>query len=140
MAFPYQAKPVTAGRTDDALAAAQNVAQGTTVQLKNIQQRLKQGGGVFNARRKVTASDLISSTDQVILADTTAIAIAMRLPKASEYPFMQVYVTKTAGANALTVTPRTGDTIDGAASLTVTKTVLLQPKDKTTWTVLSTSA
>lgn len=139
MAYPYQAKPVTTGKTDDPMVASQNVAVGTTVQLKSIQQRLRQGGGVFNARRVVTASDLISSTDQVIYADTTSGNITMRLPKASEYPFMQVYVKRSAGANTLTVAARTGDTVDGGASVTVTNAVLFQPKDKTTWTALSTS-
>lgn len=140
MPYPYQAKTITIGATDDPLTASQNVAQGTTVQLKSIQQRLRQGGGMFNARRTVTASDLIASTDQVVNGDTTSGNITLRLPKASEYPFMQVWIKRSAGANTLSVTPRTGDTIDGAGSLTVTNAVLFTVKNKTTWTATVTSA
>lgn len=133
--LPFRTKPIP---SKDASVAT--VATAATVQLKLLSQGLTAGGGQNGARRIITGDTFIASTDSWVGADCTAGAITVRLPFAREYPNMIVQTGRYAGANVYTVSARTGDTIDGGASITPTLTVTLTPINSTTWHVTNTSA
>ena len=133
--LPYRSQPLP---TDN--VQAPDVATASNVQFRRLSQSQKTGGGGIGARRILTSDTFISSTDSLVLVDTTAAGVTLRLPKATEYPTMQVQIQRLVGANTLTIVPRGTDTIDGAASLVVTATVTLTPQDNATWHVFNTSA
>lgn len=116
------------------------VAIATTVQFKRTSQATRSAAGFIGSRRTVTSDTFVSSTDTDILVDTTAGAVNLRMFRCKEYPSNRVKISRSAGANTVTLTARTPDTIDGAASITIIKTVEVGPMNSTTLHVYSTSA
>ena len=82
---------------------------------------LQGGGATRGAYRSVTTSGNVVSGDYLIIADATAGAITMTLPPAALVPG-RIYVFKriNAGANAVIVDGYAAETIDGAATHTLT--------------------
>lgn len=78
-------------------------------------------GSVMSARyRNVTASGSVVSGDYLIVADATGGAITMALPPAALVPG-RIYAFKrvNSGANAVVIDPNASETIDGAATYTL---------------------
>lgn len=78
-------------------------------------------GSVMSARyRNVTASGSVVSGDYLIVADATGGAITMALPPAALVPG-RIYAFKrvNSGANAVVIDPNAAETIDGAATYTL---------------------
>lgn len=86
--------------------------------------------------RSITASDAVSASDDLILADATGGAITVTLGPADRLQFLRVTVKRlNAGANAVTVS----GTIDGGASFSLAsqyKAVTLQSSG-VQWYILS---
>lgn len=81
---------------------------------------LQGGGATRGAYRSVTASGNVVSGDYLIIADATSGAITMALPPAALVPG-RIYVFKriNSGANAVVIDPNASETIDGAATYTL---------------------
>lgn len=74
--------------------------------------------GAFGTSTTATGAYAAQDSDYLILADASGGAFSVTLPKA---PGKQFVVKKIdASANAVTITPASGETIDGAASLVIT--------------------
>lgn len=121
-------------------ANAPAVASAATVALRRMNTALRQAGGAVAAGRTVTDDTYVSSTDGYLLGDTTANDVTLTLPFVAEYTRMVVTIAMLAGANTLTVAANGTDTIDGAASITVTKATTLSPTDSSTWHIQNVSA
>lgn len=82
---------------------------------------LQGGGATRGAYRSVTTSGNVVSGDYLIIADATAGAITMTLPPAALVPG-RIYAFKriNAGANQVIVDGYAAETIDGAATHTLT--------------------
>lgn len=82
--------------------------------LRGWRDTLQSDGSVLSA----TAAVALTPTDDLVLADATAAAFAVTLPKASENKGKEFTIARTnVGANAVTITAASGDTINGAASV-----------------------
>jgi hypothetical protein len=81
---------------------------------------LQGGGATRGAYRSVTATGNVVSGDYLIIADATGGAITMALPPAALVPG-RIYAFKrvNSGANAVVVDPSGAETIDGAATYTL---------------------
>ena len=81
---------------------------------------LQGGGATRGAYRSVTTSGNVVSGDYLIIADATGGAITMTLPPAALVPG-RIYVFKriNSGANAVVIDPNASETIDGAATYTL---------------------
>lgn len=81
---------------------------------------LQGGGATRGAYRSVTATGNVVSGDYLIIADATGGAITMALPPAALVPG-RIYVFKriNSGANAVVIDPNASETIDGAATYTL---------------------
>jgi hypothetical protein len=81
---------------------------------------LQGGGATRGTYRSVTATGNVVSGDYLIIADATAGAITMTLPPAALVPG-RIYAFKriNSGANAVVVDPSGAETIDGAATYTL---------------------
>jgi len=81
---------------------------------------LQGGGATRGTYRSVTATGNVVSGDYLIIADATGGAITMTLPPAALVPG-RIYVFKriNSGANAVIVDPSGAETIDGAATYTL---------------------
>jgi hypothetical protein len=81
---------------------------------------LQGGGATRGTYRSVTATGNVVSGDYLIIADATAGAITMTLPPAALLSG-RIYVFKqiNSGANAVIVDPSGAETIDGAATYTL---------------------
>lgn len=130
--MPGQSRPVPIAATDD----ASSVAIAATVANKRTASVINYGAGTNGGVRTVTASTFISSTDTQIEGDTTAAGFDLRLPRVSEYPRNQWLVRRSAGANALTVSARGSDTINGGANITVTKQVRIYAINNAAFTAI----
>lgn len=65
----------------------------------------------------ITANYIANTPNEVILADATAGAVSVSLPKAKGFYGRTIFVKKMdSGGNAVTLTPQTGELIDGSAS------------------------
>lgn len=115
MPAPVRTQPVPSRNVDST-----DVAIATSQRLRQVSQASSAGAGQTGARRAVTSSTFISSTDTRIGVDTTGGAVTLTLPFADEYPFMRVEIERTAGANNVTVAARTGDTVDVATANNLT--------------------
>ena len=82
---------------------------------------LQGGGATRGAYRSVTATGNVVSGDYLLICDATAGAITMTLPPAALVPG-RIYAFKrvNSGANAVIVDPSGAETIDGAATHTLT--------------------
>lgn len=109
------------------------VAVAASNQNQRIGQATRAGAGQSGGARIVTAAAAIASTDTYVGGDTTAAGFTITLPKVSEYRNMIVYVELYAGANVLTLAARGADTIDGGASIAVTKMVKVFPVTNAKW-------
>jgi hypothetical protein len=70
--------------------------------------------------RTVRAATTASESDWLILADATGGAFSVTLPVAARAPGMVVSIKRTNGAaNAVTIARTASDTIDGAASISL---------------------
>lgn len=125
MPAPIRTQPIPSRNVDST-----DVAVATSQQLRRVSQASSAGAGQTGARRSVSASTFVSSTDTRIGVDTTGGAVTLTLPFADEYAFMRVEIERIAGAASVTVAARAGDTINvtTANNLTVYSTV-----DNTTW-------
>lgn len=112
---------------------AEDVAVATSLQLRRAGQATGQASGMIGAIRTVTAAGYISSTDTIVRGNTTAAGFTLTLPRISEYAKMIVYVVRSSGANTLTVASRGTDTIDGGASIAVTKMRMIYPTNNSAW-------
>lgn len=81
---------------------------------------LQGGGATRGAYRSVTATGNVVSGDYLIIADATGGAITMALPPAALVPG-RIYAFKrvNSGANAVVIDPNAAETIDGAATYTL---------------------
>jgi len=81
---------------------------------------LQGGGATRGAYRSVTATGNVVSGDYLIIADAAGGAITMTLPPAALVPG-RIYVFKriNSGGNAVIVDPSGAETIDGAATYTL---------------------
>ena len=81
---------------------------------------LQGGGATRGAYRSVTTSGNVVSGDYLIIANATGGAITMALPPAALVPG-RIYVFKriNSGANAVVIDPNASETIDGAATYTL---------------------
>jgi len=79
------------------------------------------GGATRGAYRTVTTSGNVQSGDYLIIADATGGAITMTLPPAALVPG-RIYAFKriSSGANTVTIDGYASETIDGAATHTLT--------------------
>jgi hypothetical protein len=101
-------------------ATPESIAVAGTVLTRRLNTALQQAGGQVGAGRIVDGDTFISSTDTYIGADCSANPVTLTLPRQSEYAAMIVEVEQYAAGNTFTVQTRGSDTIDGAASITVT--------------------
>jgi len=81
---------------------------------------LQGGGATRGAYRSVTATGNVVSGDYLIVADAAGGAITMTLPPAALVPG-RIYTFKriNSGANAVVIDPSGAETIDGAATYTL---------------------
>lgn len=81
---------------------------------------LQGGGATRGAYRSVTATGNVVSGDYLIIADATGGAITMALPPAA-LVLGRIYAFKrvNSGANAVVIDPNASETIDGAATYTL---------------------
>ena len=81
---------------------------------------LQGGGATRGAYRSVTTTGNVLSGDYLLICDATAGAITMTLPPAALVPG-RIYAFKriNSGANAVIVDPSGAETIDGAATYTL---------------------
>lgn len=110
------------------------VAQAANLEGRRLERSINQAGGTVAARRTVSADTFISSTDSYVFGDTSGGVVTLTLPKASQYPNTLLCVKRVAGANTLTLAARSGETIDGSASVTVTTARYFIPASTTLWT------
>jgi len=109
------------------------VAISSTVANKRTAAALNQGAGLIGGVRTLTEDDFISSTDGIVQADCTAGNITLTLPEVGEYARNWWFLRRSAGANTFTVAARGSDQIDGGASITVTKMVLVFAVTNADW-------
>lgn len=121
---------------------AGQVAVASTLSQRRMNTAFSQAGGSAKQNRTVAASTFLSSTDATVFADTTAGAVTLTLPRVKEYTKMEITVQRSAGINVLTVAANTlsSDTIDGAASVAVTKSTTFTPSTNTMWHIQMVSA
>jgi len=113
-------------------AAVEQLTQALNVELPRVAEAANAAGGFRGAIRTVEADSLVASTDSFLLGDTSAGAVTVSLPLASEYPGLTIGFKRSAGASTFAVAPRGSDTIAGSGSaLTVTTTVYLQANSVT---------
>ena len=81
---------------------------------------LQGGGATRGAYRSVTTTGNVVSGDYLIVADAAGGAITMTLPPAALVPG-RIYAFKrvNSGANAVVIDPNASETIDGAATYTL---------------------
>lgn len=113
---------------------AGDVATATSVQLKSIGQASAAGAGLTGARQSVTAAATVTGTALFVDGDTTGGAFTLTLPPVSEYARNFWFITRTAGANTLTLAAASGQTINGGASISVTSMVIVRATSNTAWT------
>lgn len=101
---------------------------------------LQGGGASRGVFRSVTTTGNVVSGDYLIIADATAGAITLTLPPAALVPG-RIYAFKriNSGANAVIVDPSGAETIDGAATHTLTPqwNSLLIMTNGVAWFILS---
>lgn len=112
---------------------ADTVGQAATQAIKRVSQGVKAGAGQTGGIRTVDADTFISSLDTLLRGDTTSAGFTLTLPLVSEYTRGIFEVVRSAGANTLTVAARGSDTINGGASITVTKLTKIYPVDNASW-------
>lgn len=90
------------------------------------------------ALRAVAASDTVRVADGVLLADATAGVVTLTLPKAETMRGRRVTVKKLDNANDVEVAAASGETVDGAADVTLTTQyeVVTVVSDGTAWHVV----
>lgn len=119
---------------------AGDVAVGTNNQLARVGQATRTGGGQLGPCRTITANDFLASTDTFVFADVSGGSVQLTLPLLSEYSSLFAFVRQqvSGAGNSFTVVPNPGgsDTIDGNASLTVTKMVMLVRYNNQKWTAV----
>ena len=94
------------------LALLNRIADGIGLEASN--------GGSFGSVRSVSASTTITTSDYAILANSTAGAISVTLPAASTVTGRIFFVKRVnAGANNVVIDPNAAETIDGAATHTL---------------------
>lgn len=128
--MPGKSRPIplpTDGVDAPAVAAAATLAN------KRTAVAINQGAGFIGGVRTVTGSTYVASTDTIIRGDTTAGAVTLRLPRISEYSRNFFLVVRAAGANTLTLATRGSETIDGGASVAITKLRLVYPVTNSAW-------
>jgi hypothetical protein len=113
---------------------AGDVATSVSRQLRVMGQATAAGAGLTGAVRTVAAAASIASTDFIVLGDTTSAGFTLTLPKVGEYSRNFWLVLRSAGANTLTLASRSGETINGAASIAVTSMVIVYATSNTAWT------
>jgi hypothetical protein len=116
------------------------VAVASTTQFKRTSQALRSAGGAVGSRRTVKSDTFVSSTDTQVMGDTSGGPVNMRLYRVSEYPTARTKFERKVGASNFTITCRGSDTIDGSASITVTKTVEVGPVGVNSFHIFNTSA
>jgi hypothetical protein len=67
--------------------------------------------------RRVTASEAVQPSDDIVLVDTTAGSVTLTLPAAATVRGQWYEFKKLVAANTLTLDPANAETIDGAATL-----------------------
>jgi len=126
--MPGQSRPQPiVGQSPGDLAASATVQNKRTASVINV------GAGSNGGVRTVTAATFISSTDSLVRGDTTSAGFTLTMPRVSEYPRNTWFIQRSAGANTLTLAARGSDTIDGAASITVTKMRKIFAVDNSSW-------
>ncbi len=130
--MPGQSRPVPIAAVDD----AGSVAVSATVANKRTASVINYGAGTNGGIRTVTGSTFVSSTDTQIEGDTTSAGLTLTMPYVHEYTRNQWRIRRSAGANTLTVAARGSDVINGAASIAVTKQVLIYATDNSSWTAI----
>lgn len=109
------------------------------LEMKRVQNALNSVAGLRMAARTVTSDGSISGNDGGVYADTTAAAVTMTLPFASEFVGQVLILKRIAGANTYTVQVRTGDSITTTTPTSVTSVTVtgaakvLHAADATTW-------
>ena len=94
------------------LALLNRIADGIGLEASN--------GGSFGSVRSVSATTTITTSDYAILADSTAAAITVTLPAASTVTGRIFFIKRVnAGANNVVIDPSAAETIDGAATHTL---------------------
>lgn len=133
----YKVLPIPSRNVD-----ASQVAIASTISQRRMNTAINQASGIAKQNRIITASTFLSSVDGSVFADTTGGNITLTLPRVKEYTKMVITVQRKAGANTLTVAPNplSSDTIDGGASVTVTKSTVFTPQTSTDWHVEMVSA
>jgi parallel beta-helix repeat protein len=110
----------------------------------NMNGRLTNQGGSFGCVAKVTASRAITLQDDALLMDTTAGAITLTLPDATEdssysvpTAARRITIRLIAGTNSVTVAPTGTQTINGSSSLVISDTSAhtLQSDGSNWWTM-----
>lgn len=108
--------------------------------IKEIGDRLPQ---IFDAARayisSATAAHTVSVLNEVVLCDATSAAFAVTLPPAKDFNKGRCYIKKVdASANSITITPQSGETVDGAAlrSISIQWESLTLVSNGTAWYVI----
>ncbi len=85
--------------------------------------------------RRITASEAVQPSDDLLLVDTSAGSVTLTLPAASTVRGQWFEVKKLTAANTLTLDPAGSETIDGAATLAWTAQYQCYTvySDGTTW-------
>lgn len=128
--MPAQSRPVPLPVTG---VDATTVATAATQANKRTASAINTGAGTVGGVRTVTAATYIASTDTIVQGDTTAAGFTLTLPLVSEYTRNIFYVVRSAGANTLTLAARGSDTIDGGASVAITKLRMVYATTNSTW-------
>ena len=118
------------------------VATATSNQLSRLGQATRQGAGLAGGVQSgLTASTFLASTTLYAGANCSGGAVTLTLPGLWEYPALFLLVRQEVGGNNLTLAanpatnPVTGttDTVNSAASVLVTKMVLVLPNTNGNW-------
>ncbi len=128
--MPSKARPIQLPASG---VDASGVAVASTLANKRTAVAINQGAGFIGGVRTVTGSTYVSSTDTIVRGDTTAAGFTLRLPRISEYSRNFFLVVRSAGVNTLTLATRGTETIDGGASVAITKMRLVYPTTNSAW-------
>jgi hypothetical protein len=106
------------------------------VELRRVSNSINGAGGERASVRALTADAVLSSVDGTVFVDTTGGPVTLTLPFAREYVGMRVCVKRVAGTDNVTLAARSGDTVDGVASVTANGPVFYQSDGLTAWVLI----
>ena len=110
---------------------------------KNLIEALRKAIGGLSFVSSTTTAITTDESQYFVIGDTTSGSVTITLPLASSLKDKQFVIKKKSASNTLTVTANTADTIEGAASVSMTgnyATLQLISDGQNTWYIYSSNA